>query len=222
MAEKYDQKRLGNNFGKYKHFAEVKSILKLLPDRFGKILEVGAGTGRITQELVRRGYSITAVEPSKAMLAQYQRKKGLPKPLLLKDNQLPFEKESFETVLSIRVFWHIQPLKKREKFLQEISRVSARFVILDIVNQKRWLGQFLINHQTYSTELAEFKANIRKNGLKIDSIIPLDVCLPVWLNLLPQKLAIKLYLLLYRLDLSLARLIPPGRYLLRLVKLKEF
>jgi len=36
--------------------------------------------------------------------------------------------------------------------------------------------------------------------------------------LLPQKLAEKCFPLLYRIDLVLAKIIPPGRYLLKLVE----
>ncbi|MFV1917770.1 MAG: methyltransferase domain-containing protein, partial [Patescibacteria group bacterium] len=218
IAEEYDQKRLGNNFGRYKHYAEIRSLFKLLLKKKLKILEVGAGTGRITQELIKKGYKLYPLDISEAMLEQYKKKKGLPKALLLKNSQFPFKDSSFEVVLSVRVFWHINHRKERGKFLQEAARTTSKFVILDIVNRQRFLGKLLINRQTYSTTLFEFKARVRKYGLNIDSVIPLDVCLPVWLNLLPRRTSTKLFPLLYQLDLTLAKLIPPGRYLLKLSK----
>lgn len=221
IAEKYDQKRLSSNFGRYKHYVEIQSLFKLLPRQKIKILEVGAGTGRITQELIKKGLKVYPLEPSEAMLAQYKKKAGLPKPKLLKTPKLPYKDGSFPAVISIRVFWHIRNTKEREIFLKEMARVSSSLVLLDIVNKQRFLGKILINRETYATRLSEFEALSDKYGLSIDTIIPLDICLPFWLNLIPQALATKLFPPLYRLDLILAKLIPPGRYLLKLSKLKE-
>ncbi len=52
----------------------------------GSILEVGAGTGRYTLELVRRGYMVTAVDLSSALIEECRKniaEKGLEKQLRL-------------------------------------------------------------------------------------------------------------------------------------------
>jgi len=108
--------------------------------------------------------------------------------------------------------------EEKVKVISEMNRVSSQFVILDIANKKRFLAKLLIGPNTHPVILKEFLSFCQKRGLRVETIIPLDVSLPIWLNLLPQKLAEKCFPLLYRIDLVLAKIIPPGRYLLKLVE----
>jgi len=133
IAEEYDRKRLG----RYKHFAELKSLFRLLPKKDLKILEVGCGTGRITEELVKRGHKVSPIDNSRAMLAQYQQKTDLPKPQIANATRLPFPDNSFPVVFSLRVIWHL-PKGDIAKMFSEVARVSSNLIILDITNKKRW------------------------------------------------------------------------------------
>lgn len=218
VAEEYEQKRLGSNFGRYKHFAELNSLSKLLPKKDWQILEVGCGTGRITKEFVKRGYKVFPIDSSAAMLAQYRQKPGLSKPQLANATHLPFPDKSFHTAISIRVIWHLLSSNERENMLAEMARVSSSFVILDITNKKRWPKIYLNlqRHKTYFFTWKEFVNLSKKYSLRIEEKIPLDTLTPFWLNFIPQRLAMTLFPLIYRADLLLAKLIPPGRYLLKL------
>jgi len=219
VATPYEEKRLGSNFTRYKHFAECQGVNFLLK-KPGKILEVGCGTGRITAELVRNGHQVVPLDPSEAMLKQYRKKKGLPKAIRAFGDKLPFKNGQFKTVLALRVIWHL-PLKEGIKILSQMSRVSSQSVLLDIVNEKRILAKFLKTPNCYPVVLEEFLLLCQKKGLQIQTVIPLDVTLPIWLNLLPRKLAERCFPVLYKLDLALAKVIPPGRYLLKLKKLPK-
>jgi glycosyltransferase involved in cell wall biosynthesis len=212
----YEERRLGSNFTRYKHFAEVRGINRLL-EKPSKIIEVGCGTGRITAELIKKGHQIIPIDPSEKMLKEFKKKKGFPKPKKASGEKIPFRKDEFETSLSLRVIWHC-PLRKAVKIVSEMNRVSSQLVILDIVNEKRFLTKYLRNPNTYPVSLKEFLLLCKKKGLEVQTIIPLDVSLPFWLNLLPQKLAERCFPALYKLDLTLAKIIQPGRYLLKLVK----
>ncbi|MBU3956888.1 glycosyltransferase [Patescibacteria group bacterium] len=219
VAEEYEQKRLGSNFGRYKHFAELNSLFKLLPKKDWQILEVGCGTGRITKELVKREYKVFPIDSSPAMLAQYRQKPGLPKPQLADTTQLSFLDNSFPIVLSLRVIWHL-PKEDIAKMFSEVARVSSNLVILDITNKKRWPKIYLnLQQHTYFFTWEEFVDLCKDSNLKIEERIPLDTLAPFWLNFLPSKLAITLFPLIYKADLLLAKLIPPGRYLVKLSKL---
>lgn len=99
-----------------------------------------------------------------------------------------------------------------------MSRVSSSLLILDIANQKRFLAKLFIGPNTYPVTLKEFLAFYQEGKLKLKKAIPLEISLPIWLNLIPQKLARKCFPLLYQLDINLAKIIPPGRYLLKLEK----
>jgi len=218
VAEEYDQRRLGNNLGRYKHFAELKSLFKLLPKRDAKILEVGCGTGRITEGLVKRGYNITPTDVSRAMLAEFKKRKGLPKPTLIKDGTLPFSNGQFDHAVAIRVIWHLLNKEDREEMLSEMARVSSSLVVLDITNKKRWPKIYRDRHRsdTYFFTWEEFADLCKKSNLRMEGKIPLDTLAPFWLNFLPSKLATNLSPLIYKADLWLAKLIPPGRYLAKL------
>lgn len=216
VAAEYEAKRLGTNYGRYKHFAECQALFSLLQKK-SPVLEIGCGTGRITAKLVKDGFSVIPTDPSEAMLEQFRKKTGLPKPIKANGSSLPFEDNRFKTVFAIRVIWHL-PQKEKVKVISEMNRVSSQFVILDIANKKRFLAKLLIGPNTHPLILKEFLSLCQKRGLRVGTIIPLDVNLPIWLNLLPQKLAEKCFSLLYRMDLVLAKTIPPGRWLIKFKK----
>jgi len=76
------------------------------------VLEIGAGTGNLTQRILARGAHVIGVDPSQAMLAIAREKVGtdanlalrqLPQPFL----ELPFENETFDAVISSYAFHHI-------------------------------------------------------------------------------------------------------------------
>lgn len=216
-AATYDKKRLGSNYALYKHWAECNLLLTLLGQNPGKILEVGCGTGRITAELVKKGYRIVATDPSRAMLEEFKKKKFLPPPLKVDGRQLPFRINQFKTVVALRVLWHL-PIDEQSQLIAKISQIASRFIILDILNAQRLLATLIASPLTYPVTSKDFARLCRKNGLKIKKMIPLDVSLPVWLNLLPPRLATKTFPFVFRLDLALAKIISPGRYLLQLEK----
>lgn len=219
VAEEYEQKRLGSNFGRYKHFAELKSLFKLLPKEDLKILEIGCGTGRITEALVKKGYKVSPIDSSQAMLAQYRQKPGLPKAQLANTTQLPFQNNSFSAVFSLRVIWHL-PKEEIDKMLFEATRVSSNFIILDITNKKRWPKIYRDRYPNeYFFTWEEFVDLCKELKLKIEERIPLDTLAPFWLNFLPFRLATALFPLIYKVDLLLAKFIPPGRFLAKLSNL---
>ena len=74
----------------------------------GRLLEVGAGTGRIALPLHRRGRRIVGVDLSRPMLDRYRAKaaaEGLaPPPVLQADaTRLPFPDAGFDAVLEVHV-----------------------------------------------------------------------------------------------------------------------
>ncbi|MFC1624977.1 methyltransferase domain-containing protein, partial [Patescibacteria group bacterium] len=213
VAKSYESKRMSTNFTLYKHFVECYSLKDMILKR-GKIIEIGSGTGRITKEFVDKGFNIISTDPSSTMLKEFSKKKNLPKPVLAFGDKLPFKAKSFNSSFAIRVIWH-HPRSKSLAIIKEMVRVSSSFVIFDVVNNKR-LFKFFITPNTYPVNLKTFIKICKKEcGIKIEKIIPMDVTLPIWLNLFPKKFAKNIYSPLYKLDLKLARIMPPGRYLLK-------
>jgi ubiquinone/menaquinone biosynthesis C-methylase UbiE len=234
IAKSFEKKGLATNLGRYKHFTETLALNKLLAKVPSKVLEVGAGTGRITEFLINKGFKLTATEPSEAMLTLYKRKTTLPKPIKAAGENLPFKDNSFPLIVSIRVLWHITNKTKQKRFTKELCRVSNKEIILDITNKSRYGNLFFripailvaivfnINfgfEHTFLFELKEFEKIVGNCGFEISEKIPLDVSTPFWINLLPSKVADKLFPFLYKSDFYLSRIIPPGRYMLKIKRI---
>lgn len=236
VARTYDEKRLGKNFGLYKHYTETQALFKLLEGKRGEILEIGCGTGRITQELAKKGLKVTPTDPSRAMLLQFQKKKGLPKPILATGESLPFGQNKFPIVLGIRVIWHILEKGKREKVFFEATRVGQKYLIFDFANRQRTKNLLVrtgekiyetiarpsvpLHSTSYFFDFSEITKLAKKHEAKICSKVPLDVSTPIWLNLLPKKTATSLFPLLCRLDQTLSKIISPSRLLILFEKKK--
>jgi ubiquinone/menaquinone biosynthesis C-methylase UbiE len=235
VAHQYDQIRLGDNFNRYKHYSETTSLIELINNSDEMILEVGCGTGRITHELVGIGFDILPVDPSPPMLEQFRKKPNLPNPITADGIALPFGEASFESVYSLRVIWHLSTLQQIEQMLIELARVTHSFLILDITNKQRWQNpviRFFIRiyfsirsheHQAHLSShlfsFSQFSEMTEAVNLYIDKILPLDVLSPVWLKLLPTRIALSLFRYIFYIEKHLWKIIPPGRFIIRLTKI---
>ena len=69
-AGQYDEIRFSGLAGAWSHRRQTEVLLKLIPDIQGKkVLEIGAGTGRVTRCLVEAGAHVVATDISPEMLA---------------------------------------------------------------------------------------------------------------------------------------------------------
>lgn len=129
-AENYDKKE------KYLNSFEQGKIIPLFGDVNGKkILDVGAGTGRLAVELAKKGAIITALDVSEKMLKILQRKNKKIITALGDAESLPFADEEFDWVAAEFLIVH---LKNPEIFFDEAYRVlknRGRLLITNI-NQK--------------------------------------------------------------------------------------
>lgn len=118
--------------GEYRTRLEAHYILKQLGDILhGKrVLDLGCGTGRITQALVQRGAEVIGVDYSIVSLNEAMRKvggdgKGLD--LLAADiAALPFNSDHFDIVVSSQVLEHLINAKQRELMFRSIRKVLKR------------------------------------------------------------------------------------------------
>jgi len=100
-------------------------ILKLVDAKpETSFLEPGIGTGLNVLPLVRRGYSVTGIDASQAMLEQLRQKlQNIPPNLKLINadaSQLPFPNQSFDVVLTVHM---IHTVTNWQVFLDEVVRV---------------------------------------------------------------------------------------------------
>jgi SAM-dependent methyltransferase len=91
----------------------------LLPDGCHRVLDVGAGTGKLTRQLVDRGLEVVAVEPSDAMREQLMVAVPSAQALHGSAEQIPLEDHSVDAVLFAQA-WHWVEV---ERASPEVARV---------------------------------------------------------------------------------------------------
>jgi ubiquinone/menaquinone biosynthesis C-methylase UbiE len=126
----YDKKE------KYLNSFENGKLLPLLGDiKNKKILDVGAGTGRLAVEFAEQGACVTALDVSSKMLERLKKKNKNIEIIIGDGENLPFKNEEFDIVIGAFLIVHFKdPLK----FFDEAYRVlknNGLFIVTNI-NQK--------------------------------------------------------------------------------------
>lgn len=129
-ASGYDKKE------KYLNSFEQNKFLPLLGDlKNKKVLDVGAGTGRLSLMLSKAGAQVTAVDVSEAMLKILKNKDKKIEIIVGDAQSLPFEDAAFDIVAAAFLVVH---LKDPSVFFDEAYRVLKDGGILAVsnINQK--------------------------------------------------------------------------------------
>ena len=148
VADRFDEDRFGGPIGELINEWEEDTVLAMLDTGFegteihnvGRdtsldgidVLDVGAGTGRISFFLTRRGAHVTGIDSSGEMLKKAEEKAnagGVSVNFMAGDaHELPFEDKSFDYVVSLRTLMHVVDW---EKVLGEMCRAARKGVIFD-------------------------------------------------------------------------------------------
>ncbi len=144
-----------------------------------KILDVATGTGRQAFAFAKKGYEVTGIDLSEAMLkiANKNNKYRNIKFKAVDATNLPFKNNSFD-VSCISFALHDMPLTIGEKVLKEMIRVTkpnGMIVIVDYALPKNKVGRFLIYHfvklyeKYYYPEFikSDLKVLLRKSGIQV-------------------------------------------------------
>jgi ubiquinone/menaquinone biosynthesis C-methylase UbiE len=105
----------------------------------GPVLEVGCGTGYLTEYLLSKGYDVTAIDISEQMIRRTKQKleqKGLPTSKVMRADiiALPFDDKSFDYSISSGT---IGLISEKEKALIELNRVSRKEIrLLEPIEEK--------------------------------------------------------------------------------------
>ena len=149
-----------------------------------KILDVATGTGKQAFAFAKKGYDVTGIDLSEAMLkvAIKKNKYYNAKFALADATNLPFKDSSFD-ISSVSFALHDMPLIIREKVLMEMVRVikpEGMIIIVDYALPENRIGRFLVYHfvkifekEYYSKFIkSDLKALLRKSGIEIKEELP--------------------------------------------------
>ena len=97
------------------------------------VLDIGAGTGRLSVEVAKHAAKVTAVDTSEDMLKILRKKNSSIETVVVTDEKLPFADNSFDKIVSLDAMVHF--INWRD-FLQEHTRVVKKdgYIIYNIVN----------------------------------------------------------------------------------------
>lgn len=131
-VDEYDEEKYSGAFGKYLHDLELNTYLSLMGASHKKILDVGAGTGKLCVPLSSKSEGVIAVDLSIQMLKVAMRKakkKNIMLTAVVCDAQkLCFKDETFDCVISSRLLMHLADWRKG---ISELSRVSRGTLVFD-------------------------------------------------------------------------------------------
>lgn len=137
----------------YEDLAERIALGKILPSAEGRLLEIGAGFGRLAD--LYQGYEkVVLLDYAQSMLRQAQerlRQSGRSTYVVADLYKLPFVDDLFDTVITVRVLHHVQSISSA---LQEIRRVlkPQGAYILEYANKRhlKAILRYLVRGQTWS------------------------------------------------------------------------
>jgi len=129
-ADNYDKKE------KYLNGFEKGRFLPMIENwRDKKVLDVGAGTGRVAIALQKLGAKVTALDISPKILKVLQKKEPRIKIVCADAESLPFGDDSFDVVTAAFLIVH---LKNPQRFFAEAYRVlkDGGYLLFTNINQK--------------------------------------------------------------------------------------
>ncbi|HKA69249.1 MAG TPA: class I SAM-dependent methyltransferase [Actinomycetes bacterium] len=165
------------------------AIAWAIGDRPGRVLDLGAGTGILTRQLMERGHSVTAVEPNEQMLAALTANSPGATPLLGSAERIPLADGSVDAVVAGQAYHWFDPTAAPD----EIARVlrphgvfaaiwnprdaSASWVgaLSELLAQleddsRKGLADYSFGARFEPVERAEFRHEV---GYTVDSLIEL-------------------------------------------------
>ncbi len=119
-AKTYDEAHLN----KYHFYEVVRTVNELRAEQNSQVLDLGSGTGIITEELLKRGCSVVAVDFANESLKILKNKCWNRAEAICADICfLPLNQSSFDRVISCEVFEHLPSEASRTKAIREVSRI---------------------------------------------------------------------------------------------------
>jgi ubiquinone/menaquinone biosynthesis C-methylase UbiE len=193
VARSFDADRFGGPIGNLIKETQEAIVFSNLPNVQGwNVLDLGAGTGRLSMAFLQRGADVTACDASPQMLEILKSKTSDPrlKVMVADAHELQFRDRQFDCAVSFRMLLHVL---NWQKSLAELCRVSKDWVVFDFSPKHGFLLAAPLLHsihrlikgakmQSYKTfPLKTVKQELEKNQFEV-SFIDLGYVLPLMLH----------------------------------------
>lgn len=150
-AERYDDTVF--NTSKENEYKDVfegypKMLDKIAQLSTGEVLEIGAGTGNLTQHLIRQGLDVTAIDPSEDMRAIANQKEGIH---VIEGHFLKIPVEiKFDTIVSSFAFHHLDHQGKQEalNYMKQFLKPNGHIVFIDTLFESEMNKNQIIQYYT--------------------------------------------------------------------------
>jgi ubiquinone/menaquinone biosynthesis C-methylase UbiE len=146
-------------------YSKEYEIFESLVGKGSKIIDIGCGTGRDAEELIRRGFDYTGIDASKGMLKVARNRVKGGKFEIGDFYKLDFEDDTFDGFWAAASLFHV-PKKDIDKVVLEIKRIIKKDGIGFIsVKQKRTIDEGIIK-ETRGGGIKRYFSFYVKNELK--------------------------------------------------------
>jgi ubiquinone/menaquinone biosynthesis C-methylase UbiE len=154
---------------------------KKINSKIKKIIDVGCGIGDFTIDLAKRYSSLNKIVGvdflEETIEIARKNTKDFEKVIFEKKDilNLDFDERSFDVSICVNVFHHIHP-KDQEKAVKELSKISDKYVVLEIRNKKNifnfWYKYIALpflyrNLPVTSNSVAEINSMFKKQKFKL-------------------------------------------------------
>ncbi len=186
-VEDYERKRYRGLDQRLVHGRERRILRRILhkvgPSSF-PVLDIPCGYGRFSRQLKARGYSLVSGDLSFHMVKRAKEKHdqtgGVLGVVVDAKKGLPFKRDVFFLLLSMRFFHHVHEKKEREAILKKFFHVSSDWVVLSYYQKnllhilQRRLRRRIKRSRTRIKMVSrkEFHEEIRGAGLKVVKVFP--------------------------------------------------
>lgn len=182
----------------------LKTIERYLPDKNGKILEIGCGEGRDARFLLNRGYDVLATDVSPAAV-DYCRKlhPDFADRYACHDCLRGSLDARFDFIYAVAVVHMLVPDEDRDGFyrfirahlkedgvaliccqgdgeLEHCSDISSAFALQERIHQQSGKPVRIAGTSYRAVSFAAFEGEIRRNGLEIIDMGLTDICPDYW------------------------------------------
>ncbi len=144
------------------------------------VLDIPAGTGRISRPLEAGGASVTACDVSLEMLLEASARQSAHHYVQADATVLPFRDAAFDAVVSMRFIYHLPSHRQRVQALSEMARTSRRWVAVSFFDARTLQGirsaikkRLSRRRQTRCLlTLEEMKSEAAEAGLAAVKVVP--------------------------------------------------